>query len=324
MNHSIVLRTVCVFLIANGACLLTVRSIKAQIPTIELTALSRCIGQAASSFPVQVAAGAQLEEVSQLVFSHPEIVSKLQTLPARLLENEPRPNFGNFDVTIGSDVPPGVYEVRALGRFGLSNPRAFLVTRSPVQYSEQEHSSLATAIDLSQQQMIFDRAFPQRRNYYRLDLATGDQVALVAHGRRLDSRCIVAMTLVDPNGKEVARSRGIEFFPSEIRHVAKSTGAYTLIAYDFLFQGGPDYFYALQAMVIGAGSAGPADCELARLCADPAKKHSILGEDTSGQRKPAALDPAAVTATWLTTEHRAYGTVYGLRQFCGTQSCRQL
>lgn len=310
MNHQPIVRQPCACLLAAVCFVWSIASLWAQIPTIELAALSRCVGQAASSFPVAVPAGTQLDEVRQLVFSHPEITAKLQTLAPRLLENEPRPNYGNFDVTIGSDVRPGIYEVRALGRFGLSNPRAFLVTSSPVQHSDQEHSTPQTALDLSQQQIVLDRALPQRRNYYRIDLAAGDQVAVFAHGRRLDSRAIVALTLIDPQGKEVARGRGMDSMPGRIQHTATTGGSYLLIAYDFLFQGGPDYYYALQAMVTPPGSAGPTDCELARLCGDPMKSQMIVPAAVPGSMKPTAQEPAAATANWLQPEH--FSTAVGV------------
>ena len=37
------------------------------------------------------------------------------------------PLANEFTVTIAADVPPGIYDVRAVGTFGVSNPRSFVV-----------------------------------------------------------------------------------------------------------------------------------------------------------------------------------------------------
>lgn len=70
---------------------------------------------AKSGSTVDVAAtGAEMDE-AQLRFNHPGITAK-----ALAAANQ-------FTITVASDVPPGTYEARVLGRFGLSNPRAFAV-----------------------------------------------------------------------------------------------------------------------------------------------------------------------------------------------------
>ncbi len=79
----------------------------AQIPAIQLSALSRSVGQVASTFPVRVSEGEQLEAVDKLVFTHPGISATLLTGPARLLETEPQPLYGQFNVTVAPEVTPG-------------------------------------------------------------------------------------------------------------------------------------------------------------------------------------------------------------------------
>ena len=38
---------------------------------------------------------------------------------------------GRFTLNIADDVPPGVYDLRVVGRYGVSNPRAFVVGDRP-------------------------------------------------------------------------------------------------------------------------------------------------------------------------------------------------
>ncbi len=281
---------------------------QAQIPTIQLSAVSPAVGQAASSFVVRVSEGQLTDEVDQLIFSNSAIVAKLQTTSPRLLETSAQPKYGNFDVTIAPEVVPGVYEVRAHGRHGLSNPRAFLVTQSPVHVVDQEHTAPSSSLDLSLQQVTVDRTFPQRRNYYKVTLAGGDRLFVCGHARRLDSRAVIALALLDPNGREVARGRAVGEFPAEIMHKVTLPGTYTVLAYDFLFQGGEEFSYALQAVVDAAtagaegDSAGDVsaavDCELKRLCATSGESKSVANSAIVGL-KPQASEPAAVAAQWL-------------------------
>ena len=284
---------VCAIFVASSA--------PAQIPAIQLSALSRNVGQAASTFAERVSEGEQLDEVDRLVFSHPGIVGTLQTTAARLLESDPQPQYGQFSVTVAPDVTPGIYEVRVKGRFGISNPRAFLVSQSSVQFVETEHTKPEAAVELSLQQITVDRAYPQRRNYYRVTLAAEDRFYVCAHARRLDSRAVVALALLDVNGHEVARARAIGEFPAELTYKVPTAGAYTLLAYDFLYQGGEAFSFALQAAVDPSSVTTPPENELKRLCATGGQMLSVVKRDaTLGQLKPLAADPTAASAQWLT------------------------
>ena len=69
--------------------------------------------------PVEVTAnGTDLDDAKELRFSNPGITAA--------------PKDGTrFAVTAASGVTPGIYEARVVGRFGASNPRAFVVGDRP-------------------------------------------------------------------------------------------------------------------------------------------------------------------------------------------------
>ncbi len=282
------------------SALLTLPTTFAQIPAIQLSALSRAVGQAASSFPVRVSEGEQLDECDRLVFSHPGIVATLQTAAPKLLDEQPQPQFGQFTVAIAPEVPAGIYEVRAKGRFGLSNPRAFLVTQSPVQLVEVEHTKKETAVDLSLQQITVDKTYPQRRNFYNVTLAANDRLYVCGHARRIDSRAVVALALLDTAGHEVARARAIGEFPAELTYKVNQAGTFTLVAYDFLYQGGEGFSYAIQASVDAANTDTPPENELKRLCATSGDSIRVARTDvTGGSAKPLVSDPTAAIVQTL-------------------------
>src|SRR6266699_1031189 len=97
----------------------------AQLPTTQLTSVFPPGGKQGTAVEVTIA-GADTDDVEKLVFNHAGLKAAPKTTAATSLEPA-RPVANQFIVTIASDVPPGIYEVRALGRFGLSNPRAFAV-----------------------------------------------------------------------------------------------------------------------------------------------------------------------------------------------------
>ena len=63
--------------------------------------------------------GADLDGTNKLYFSDPGITAELISDPAK--------PPARFKVTVAPDVPVGDYDVRSIGKLGISNPRAFSV-----------------------------------------------------------------------------------------------------------------------------------------------------------------------------------------------------
>src|SRR5262245_34512207 len=100
-----------------------------QLPTTQLTSVFPAGGQQGKTVEVAIA-GAELDDCTQLLFSHRGITATAKMTTATALEPA-RPIANQFQVAVSAEVPPGVYEVRAQGRFGLSNPRSFVVGLYP-------------------------------------------------------------------------------------------------------------------------------------------------------------------------------------------------
>ena len=64
--------------------------------------------------------------MTTLVFSHPGL-SAMPKMAESKVDKVSRPIPNQFTVTISGTVPPGLYEVRAAGPAGISNPRTFVV-----------------------------------------------------------------------------------------------------------------------------------------------------------------------------------------------------
>src|SRR5947207_3146034 len=94
----------------------------AQLPLTRLLTVFPPGGKIGSQFEISVT-GIDLEEANQCHFSHAGITAK-----QKIVETNGLPEANKFLVAIAANVLPGVYEARVVGRFGISNPRAFVVS----------------------------------------------------------------------------------------------------------------------------------------------------------------------------------------------------
>src|SRR4051794_28778553 len=108
------LRLIC----AIAAALLVASAALAQLPTTQLTSVFPPGGKQDTTVDVTIA-GNDIDDVEKLLFNHPGLKAMPKMSPSTPLEPA-RPVVNQFTITIAGDVPPGIYEVRAHGRFGLS------------------------------------------------------------------------------------------------------------------------------------------------------------------------------------------------------------
>ncbi len=216
----------------------------AQLPTIELQSLSQPAFQVGSRGEIRVS-GSRLDELDGLEFSGAGIMATQRLQEPPLLGDEPVPS-GIFDITIDDNTEPGLYDVRASGRFGISNPRALLVTKQPVVRCPSENTEAFSALDLATDTIYLDQAVAQSRKVFRISLKAGEQLSASVYAAQLDSRMVPSLVLYDDQARELRRSRGIRKWPAEIHYAASEPGDYVLAVHDFLYQGGPEYAFLLE------------------------------------------------------------------------------
>lgn len=184
---------------------------------------------AKSGSTVDVAAtGAEMDE-AQLRFNHPGITAK-----ALAAANQ-------FTITVASDVPPGTYEARVLGRFGLSNPRAFAVGTFAEVLEKSGNGTAETAQEVALESVINGRTDSQASDFYKFTVKKGQRVLVSCAARELDSRAASALLLLAPDGSELERAR----LGGLLDHTAAADGTLIVKVYDFVFRGGDQYFYRL-------------------------------------------------------------------------------
>jgi hypothetical protein len=203
-------------------------SLWAQLPAARISHLFPPGGRAGTSFEVTVN-GSHLDEPSRIHFSHAD------------LSAVPKSEGNKFTVTIASNVPPGVYEARFVGRFGLSNPRAFVVGLLAEAIAPTTNTSEASATELKPETTMNGRASANGVAWFRVVAKKGQRQFIECLAESLDSRMDAMLVLADATGRELERARTSGL----IDFTAPADGSYLLQVSDFLYRGGDEYFYRL-------------------------------------------------------------------------------
>lgn len=221
---------------------LAVSTALGQLPTAQLSSVFPPGGKVGTTFDVTVA-GSDTDDLQQLIFSHPGITATPKMTPATDVEPA-KPVANQFTVTIAADVPAGTYESRVVGRFGASNPRAFVVGVLDEVINTATNAA-GTAPVAAINQTINGLVDATNRDYVKLTLKKGQRVLIDCQAQRIDSRLNGTLALTAPNGNEIARSTDFLGQDPLIDVTAPEDGDYLLALYDFVYRGGAEYFYRL-------------------------------------------------------------------------------
>ena len=200
----------------------------AQLPLARLHTVFPPGGRAGSTVEVAVA-GVDLDDATRLHFSHAGITSA------------PAKDANKFTVTLGADVPSGFYDARFVGRYGVSNPRAFVVGDLPETIESSGNNSPETAAVLTPVTTVNGRAPANAVDWFKLTAKKGRRIFFDCAAKSIDSRMDAVLTLCDANGRELERNRrgGVLDF------TAPADGEYLLKVHDFTYRGGEEFFYRL-------------------------------------------------------------------------------
>ncbi|HEX5499304.1 MAG TPA: PPC domain-containing protein, partial [Thermomicrobiales bacterium] len=222
----------------------------AQLPVAQLFAVSPPGGKAGTAVDLALSAGADLDGANQLYFSHPGITAAQKIPPPGLLPVAPEPLAGQFTVTIAADVPPGVYDVRAIGTFGMSNPRSFVVGELAEVKEQPGNNAEDKAMPVELNSTINGTADGSNSDWYKFAAKAGQRILIDCWADRIDSRMDGAMALYDASGRQLSRSQDDQRRDPFLDLSVPADGEYLLKVYDFVYGGGPEFFYRVS---IGTG-----------------------------------------------------------------------
>ncbi|MDB6033788.1 MAG: peptidase domain protein [Verrucomicrobiales bacterium] len=209
-----------------------VAPLQAQLPVCRLQTVFPAGGRAGTSVEVALA-GTDLDETRQLLVSNTNLAASLK----------PNSSGDKFVIAISSNTPPGRYEVRAVGRFGVSNPRIFAVDTVPEMVIPPTNTTGAAAVEVPQANWINGWIEVGTYAYFHFQAEKGQRLLIECLDSQIDSRLDASLVLYDEHQREVARNRrgGL------LDYSAPGSGMFTLRLNDFLFRGGSEYFYRLLA-----------------------------------------------------------------------------
>ncbi len=203
--------------------------------------------------------GTDLDEPTGLYFSHPGIKAvyvppppppvdpkKKDAAPPKMT---PIPPTGphKFKVTVDASVPPGVYDVRAIGKWGVSNPRAFVVGQFPEVAEKEPNNDVPEAQKIEVGTTILGQiANPTDVDYTVFAGKSGQKVVITCQASTVDSKARPAFEVIDPAGRKIATSRAGLDADSVVDLVLPADGDYLVRLYEYTHtSGSADHTYRL-------------------------------------------------------------------------------
>jgi len=225
-------------------------SLGAALPNARLLSIHPPGGQRGKNVEVKIR-GTDLDDVGQLRFSHPGITAVQKIRDPRKGENGPQPVANRFVIKIAASLPVGIYEVRAVGRFGVSTSRSFMVGDRPETIEKEPNDTHARAAKVNVGQVINGRSNRAGDlDFYRFSARQGERILINCYAERIDSRLEPMLTVYDMTGRPLAECRDTFRHDALLDFTAPADGDYLVKVNDLTYNGNLDYFYRL---VIGSG-----------------------------------------------------------------------
>jgi hypothetical protein len=207
----------------------------AQLPTARLSTISPPGGKVGTTFEI-VVSGVDLDDATQLRFS----TTNISATP-KINETTGLTEANRFIVTIASNAPIGICDLRVAGRFGISNPRAFVIGQWAEAPEKSGNNALETATEIGLGSTINGQADANALDHFKFAARKGERVLIECAAEEIDSKMQASLLLCDLSGRELEQSRG----GGLLDFTAAADGQYILKVHDFLYRGGAEYFYRL-------------------------------------------------------------------------------
>lgn len=218
----------------------------AQLPTPDLSRLNPPSARVGQTLNVSLY-GSNLEELSELRFTHPGITAERVTQDGDEFLPQLRPVGSSFTVTVAGDVPPGIYEARAVSYLGISTARAFFVAPADSNEvaEEGDHSTIDKAMPVEVNSVVNGDVTSRGIDWYRFTAKAKQRVLLEIHAERIDSRLDGLLIVYDSAGREVVRNRDTYGRDPFLEVSSPQEAEYFLAVSDILYRGGAEHFYRL-------------------------------------------------------------------------------
>ncbi len=205
-------------------------------------------GQVGTSVEVTLD-GDDLDEIEELYVSDSRIkVEKLPDPPVdpKKKKNPPPPPI-RFKLTIPGNMPVGVYDVRAIGKWGISNPRAFVVGDLKEIMEKENNNDVPEAqeveINTTVNGVVNNRTDV---DYFKFKAKKGQRIVIHCAGFSIDSMLNPLLELYNAKGMLLANNRNYQERDAVLDYPIPEEGEYYVRLCQFAYViGGKQTFYRL-------------------------------------------------------------------------------
>ena len=171
-----------ILLLVSTISLFVGSQVLGQLPTIAVHSLSQSAAQIGSKLKLKPR-GSQLDELQSLLSTQPALVGvAANSTTGRLLPSkEFNADFGDgsFEVDVRTTAEAGLCEIRFKGRFGVSNPRRFLLTNSKVMSLNAEQRHGEDSVELRPDVIWTTKCIPKAYQSLNVPVQEGDRLRIV-------------------------------------------------------------------------------------------------------------------------------------------------
>jgi hypothetical protein len=213
------------------------QTVRAELPNPVLNVVYPASVQAGGSTVVALE-GTSLEELTELRSTAPGFTAE------KLVD--PKKPGARFTVSVPAWTPPGTYDIRTVGRHGVSSPRAFVVSRLAEQLEGEVDDTPETPNVVALNAVVNGRIEKAGDiDRFRFTAKAGERVVVECRAASIDSQLRPVLELYDTHGVRLAANRGYHGIDALIDFITPTAGEYELRAFDLTYAGGPSHFYRL-------------------------------------------------------------------------------
>lgn len=230
----------------------TARAQNSAHPAPRLSAVTPAGGKVGTTVEI-VLGGADLDDVSSLLFSDPNLKAERVPDPPPPKKDPKKPakpappRPPTFRVTIPANATAGLCDVRAVGKWGVSNPRAFVVG-TLAEMTEKEPNDDVPQAQRVPLESVVNGVIANKVDvdYFTFTGKKGQRVVIHAAASSIDSRLYAHLQLYDAAGRLLDSNKNYRDRDAVVDCVLPADGDYQVRLCEFAYQnGGPESFYRL-------------------------------------------------------------------------------
>ncbi|MGE3820492.1 MAG: PPC domain-containing protein, partial [Isosphaeraceae bacterium] len=176
--------------------------------------------------------GGDLEGVTTLWFDHPG----LRAFHLKGL---------TFRVVCATGTPQGYHDVRAVGTYGISNPRTIVIGDRGESSEAEPNDKPALASPIAWNSVVNGEIGPADLDHFVFEGKRGQRLRLDLEAERIDSRLDATLRVLDDQGREIAESRDALGADPSLDLTLPDDGRYVVKVHDVLYRGSNEYPYRL-------------------------------------------------------------------------------